>query len=168
MTILRTLFIFVCTLFLPFILYAQFPKTVLKAGSPIKVSPLYDISSKEFKEGQNVNFICTENVLVDDKIVIMAKSPVFAVIQKAEKAKSMGKEGTLRVSFKNVMTIDGQIIPLYTEDAEESGKNRSKSATALAMFVSPLFLLKKGKNAILTKDQVMEAFVAKDSEINVR
>ena len=152
---------------IPTLLYSQTAKTTLKAGTSLKVSPLYDISSKDFKEGQNVNFICTENIMVNNTLVIQAKSPVFAVIQKAEKAKSLGKEGSLRVSFKNIIAVDGQLIPLWTEDAYEEGKNTSKSIAGL-MLISPFFMLKKGKNAILTKDQIMEAFVAKDTEINVK
>ena len=148
-------------------LLGQSSKTTLKAGTSIKVSPLYDISSKDFKEGQNVNFICTENVIVNNAVVIQSQSPVFAIIQKAEKAKSLGKEGSLKVSFKNIIAVDGQLIPLWTEDAHEEGKNRSKSIAGLVL-ISPFFMLKKGKNAILTKDQIMEAFVAKDTEINVK
>jgi hypothetical protein len=124
------------------------PKTAIvkiEEGSLLKVKSLSEISSKTASEGTTVK----------------------GYIDEAEKAKSVGKQGTLRIQFDFTKAVDGTKIPLRSTRGSVEGDDKTTTSVALAVVVSPLFLLKKGKEAKIPAGKIMDAYVARDVEITV-
>jgi hypothetical protein len=92
---------------------------------------------------------------------------VKGYIDEAEKAKSVGKQGTLRIQFDFTKAVDGTKIPLRSTRGSVEGDDKTTTSVALAVVVSPLFLLKKGKEAKIPAGKIMDAYVARDVEITV-
>ena len=134
-------------------------------GTILKVKSLADISSKTASEGDLVDFLLYEDVVVKSKTVIKEGSIVHARIEDAEKAKGVGKQGTLKIQFDYVKAADGTKVPLRSTRGTLQGDDKTTSSVALAVVVSPLFLLKKGKEAKIPAGKVMEAYVARDVQV---
>ena len=148
--------------------YSQATKVKLEEGTVIRVKSLSEISSKTAKNGDLVDFVSVEDIFVDDKLVIKQNARVTATIEDAEHAKSLGKEGSLRIAFVNVRAADGQKIPLRAVRGTTEGKSTVASTVALSVVLSPLFLLKKGKEVNIPAGKIMEAYTSQDVDIAVQ
>lgn len=60
-------------------------KIIIKAGTPIPVKLLDDLSSEATTAGQIVRFEVTRNILVDDRVVIKAGSEVIGEVTYVQK-----------------------------------------------------------------------------------
>jgi len=148
--------------------YSQTEVAKLLEGTVIRVKSLTDISSKTANEGDMLDFICLEDVLVKGKVVIREGARVSANVEDAEQAKGLGKQGSLKINFNYVRAIDDQKIPLRAVRGTVEGKNTVGTTVALAVVLSPLFLFKKGKNIKFPAGKIMEAYVGQDIEISVK
>ena len=160
------LLIFVC-LFNITLLGQETNKIRLDEGTILKVKSLSAISSKTASEGDLIEFTVFEDIQVNGKTIIKEGTLVQAYIEDAQKAKGVGKEGTLRIQFNHTKGIDGTKVPLRSTRGTIEGENKAGGAVALAVVVTPLFLLKKGKEAKIPAGKIMEAYVARDVEISV-
>ena len=149
-------------------LFGQSTKLKLEEGTVVRVKSMSDISSKTAKDGDLVDFVCAEDIFVNDKLVIKQNARVTASVEDAEHAKSLGKEGSLRIAFINVRAIDGQKIPLRAVRGTTEGKNTVAATVALSVVLSPLFLLKKGKEVKIPVGKMMEAYTSQDVEITIQ
>ena len=142
--------------------YSQGRKVKLEEGTVIRVKSLSEFSSKTAKNGDLVDFVSVDDIFVDDKLVIKQNARVTATIEDAEHAKSLGKEGSLRIAFVNVRAADGQRIPLRAVRGTTEGKSTIASTVVLSFVLSPLFLLKKGKEVNIQAGTIMEAYTSQD------
>jgi hypothetical protein len=144
------------------------PGTVkIEEGTFLKVKSLSEISSKIASEGDLLDFSVYEDVVIKGKIVLKEGSVVKGHVEEAEKAKGVGKQGSLRIQFDFAKAADGTKIPLRSTRAGFEGEDKTTTSVALAVVVSPLFLLKKGKEAKIPAGKIMEAYVARDVEVAV-
>jgi len=160
----KLLFSIVC-LFISILTSAQdiIKKTILiPEGTIIKVKSLAPITSKRSTEGDVVDFAIFQDVEIDGMLIIKEGALVSAFIQSAEKAKGLGKAGELRIQFNYTKTVNGIKVPLRSTKGTLEGDGKLGGAIALAVVLSPLFLLKKGKEAKVAEGKVMEAFVSQD------
>jgi hypothetical protein len=148
--------------------FSQGTKVKAEQGTVVRVKSLADISSKDAKSGDLVDFVCAEDIFIGGKLIIKENASVFARIEEAEKAKSGGKQGSIKIAFEGIKAVDGQKIPLRSVKGTTEGKSTLASTVALSLVVSPLFLLKKGKEVNLPKGHLLEAYVAQDVEIVVQ
>lgn len=84
----------------------------IKAGTPIPVKLLDDLSSETATAGQSVRFEVTRNIIVDNKVVIKAGSEVVGEVTYAQKTGSLGKEGNLYLVVRYATAVDGTRVPL--------------------------------------------------------
>jgi hypothetical protein len=137
----------------------------IEEGTLLKVKSLSEISSKTASEGDLLDFSVYEDVVVKGKTVLKEGSIVKGHVEDAEKAKGVGKQGSLRIQFDFAKASDGTKIPLRSTRAGIEGEDKTTTSVALAVVVSPLFLLKKGKEAKIPAGKIMEAYVARDIEV---
>ena len=149
------------------ITFAQSKKIKLEEGTVIRVKSLSEISSKTSNSGDLVDFVCAEDVIINNIIVVKERARVSATIEEAEHAKALGKQGELKISFSNVRAVDGQKIPIRAVKGTTEGKNTVGATVALSVVLSPLFLLKKGKEIKIPAGKIMEAYVSQDIEIEI-
>lgn len=143
-------------------------KVVIPEGTVLKVKSLSAFDSKNVNEGDIVDFAVYEDLEIDGKIIIKEGAIVNAYIETSEKAKGLGKQGSLKVQFNYTKAVDGAKVPLRSTKGTLSGEGKAGGAIALAVVVSPLFLLKKGKEAKVTEGKLMEAYVSRDVNVVIK
>ena len=139
--------------------------TPLRAGTLIVLETTSPVSSKDAQVGQTVSVRVKYDVMVKGRAVIKAGSAGSAQVVGAAHRKGMGKEGILSIKPSVVQAVDGQMVPLSGNAVGSSGDDSKGAAIGLAVAVSPLFLLKKGKDATIPAGYEMQASVANDLEI---
>ncbi len=168
---MRKIILFFCTLSY-LTLNAQdslsIKKVIIPEGTVIKVKSLTAFDSKNVNEGDMVDFSVYEDLEIDGKILIKEGSIVSAYIESSEKAKGIGKEGSLKIQFNNTKAIDGSKVPLRSMKGTISGEGKAGASIALAAVISPLFLLKKGKEAKITEGKLFEAYVSKQVSVTIK
>jgi hypothetical protein len=125
---------------------------------------LQEISSKTANVGDVLEFETIEPVIVGDRVLVQKGAKVTGKITEAERRKGMGKAGVLNFTIDYLNLPSGKIIKL-TGEQKGQGKNKTGAAVAEAVLLTPLFLLKKGKNITFEKGQIFKAFVEKDYEL---
>lgn len=140
----------------------QKPAFVLEEGTIISVKSLSDISSKTAQEGDKVNFAVADDVEINGKLVIKEGTLVDGNIGSVQKAKGIGKEGSITINFTKVKAENGSSIPIRATKSAIKGENKGGASVALALVLSPLFLLKKGKEAKIPQGKILQLYVDKD------
>jgi hypothetical protein len=142
-------------------------KYVIPEGTLLRVKSLTSFDSKTVHEGDMIDFATIDDFEVDGVTLIKEGAIVNSFVESAEHAKGIGKKGTLKVQFNYTKAIDGTKIPLRSTKGTIQGEDKAGGAIALAVVVSPLFLLKKGKEAKVTEGKIMEAYVNRDVTITI-
>lgn len=139
----------------------------LPAGTTIVLETTQPISSKDATVGQNVSLRVKYDVIIKGKTLIKGGAMGSGQITAAERSKGLGKEGSLAMRPTIVQAVDGQMIPLMGGGASQTGESKTGGSVALAAVVSPLFLLKKGKDAVVPPGYEMQGQVANAAEIDL-
>lgn len=137
----------------------------LAAGTIVILETTAPVSSKDAQVGQSIGVRVKYDVVVKGKTLIKAGAAGSAQVTASEAGKGMGKQGTLSLRPSVVQAVDGQMIPLSGNGMSAAGEGKTGNAVALAVVVSPLFLLKKGKDAIIPPGYELQAAVANETEI---
>ena len=149
---------------LPFITHAQTDSTkMLPAGTVITISLLQDISSKTSEVGDVLMFETSEPVIIGDRVMVPKGAGVTGKITESERAKGLGKAGTLNFTI-DWLKVGSKNVKLSGEQ-KTKGSQKTGTAVAEAVLLSPLFLLKKGKNKKFEKGHIFKVFVDSDTKI---
>ncbi|MCC3156926.1 hypothetical protein LJ737_06740 [Hymenobacter sp. 15J16-1T3B] len=140
-------------------------RTTLKAGTLVVLETSNPLSSKDAQVGQSVTLRVKYDVMINGRAVIKAGAPGSAQVVAAEQRKGLGKEGSLSIRPTVVQAVDGQMVPLTGNGVGQNGDDTKGGTIALAVVVSPLFLLKKGKDATIPAGYEMQANVASETVI---
>lgn len=101
----------------------QVEEVVIPAGTLVPIRFLSTLSSKNNKAGEIFNFQISENVFLDNKLIIPANYEGVGEITKAKKATILSRPGKLEIEFKSVSALDGTSLSLILgERAEEENK----------------------------------------------
>lgn len=117
----------------------------LPEGSEFTVATIDELSSKTAATGDPVTLEVTENVQVNGVVVITSGTKVRAVVSDVVHAGRMGKSGSLNLRLESTTSVDGQKVRLRATRAARTD-DKTGSTVALAVVVSPLFLLRKGSD----------------------
>jgi hypothetical protein len=138
---------------------------ILKAGNLVVLETTAPLSSKDAQVGQSVGMRVKYDVVINGRTVIKAGAPGSGQVTAAEHRKGMGKQGTLAIRPSVVQAVDGQMIPLVGTGTTSAGSGTAGAAIGLAVVVSPLFLLHKGKDASIPSGYEMQAAVATETTV---
>lgn len=123
------------------------------------------ITSATAEQGQQVQLSVTEDVKIGDVVVVAQGATVLGTVVEAQEKRRMGRTGKLDFSIDKVRAVDGEYIPLrYTLNKKEGGSHAVSTgvmtAGAAVLFwpAAPFFLLRKGKDVVINKGIVLEAF----------
>ena len=98
-------------------------EVVIPAGTLAPIRFLSTLSSKSNKAGETFNFQISENVFLDNKLIIPVNSEGVGEITKAKKATLLSRPGKLEIEFKSLSALDGTSLGLILgEEAEEENK----------------------------------------------
>ena len=162
---MKNLFITILLL-VPSIIFAQTDTTnvVLQEGTMIKAALTQDISGKEVSVGQAVDFVLSEDVTLNDKIIVPKGARIIGAVTEAERSKALGKKGKLAFSIDYLYLGNGKIVKLRGQ-TEKNLNGSGAAVVAGAILLSPVALLFHGKNAKYEKGEVFTAYVDKEVKL---
>jgi hypothetical protein len=150
----------------------QVEEVVIPAGTLVPVRFLSTLSSKNNKTGEKFNFQISENVFLDNKLIIPVNSEGVGEITKAKKATLLSRPGKLEIEFKSLSALDGTSLSLILgEEAKEENKRLYVAVGAgilgLIILSSPVGLvlgaLVPGKNVKIEEGTEMFLQVESDT-----
>ena len=142
--------------------------TKIEEGTIIIVKSMSNITSKTNIDGEFKNFVCAEDIYINNILVIKKNIKVGARIEISDKAKGLGKEGTLKIIFNYITAVDGQNIPISGVYNYVKGENKSGTAVGLSFVLSPLFLFLKGKEANIPIGSLIEVYTTQEIYIQAQ
>jgi hypothetical protein len=146
---------------------AQDPQTeiVLPEGTPINVVTAQEITSKQAKPNDPVNFTVNEDLVVNGQVVVRKGTAAIGSVINAEKGGYLGKSGKLGIQVESTQTVDGQPLKLRAAKGKE-GNDKTNSTFALSMIV-PFFMLKKGGDATIAAGSAVTVYTAEEKHFRV-
>ena len=142
-------------------------EVILKAGTLIPLEVLSEINTKNITTGQIIDFKVTKEICVDKNVVIPFGAIAKGQVSRFEKRKGVGKGASIQIQLKSVTAKDGTDVMLTGGNMSEEGENNLVLSIVLAVFVCPLFLLLKGKQAVIPAGTAIAATVATDTYIKL-
>jgi len=152
----------------------QVEEIVIPAGTLISIRFLSTLSSKSNKAGEIFNFQITENVILDNKLVIPANSEGVGEITEAKKATLLSRSGKLEIEFKSISALDGTSIALML--GEEAQKENKRIIVAVGVGILGVIILSNpigliagalvpGKNVTIEEGTEMFLQVKEDTTV---
>lgn len=139
----------------------------LLAGTTVVMETIGELSSANMSAGQSISLRVKYDVIVKGKVLIKGGAMASGQVTSVEQRGGMGKKGSFNMRPTVAQAVDGQMIVLTNGGASSVGEGKAGSSIALAAVVSPLFLLKKGKDAVIPPGYEMQGTVANQAEIVV-
>jgi hypothetical protein len=135
-------------------------------GTQIRVHLVEDLSSDTAQLGAPVEFAVADEVRVVDTIVIASGARATGNIVKVSASRRMSRAGQLDFTIERVQAADGTWYGVRYTLQKNHGKN-SALATGVAAAglaasfwpATPAILLKKGQEAVVTKDRTFSVYV---------
>lgn len=151
----------------PVVAMPQEMEVTIPDGTEIDVVTTEELSSKTAAENDPVEFKVNEDVTVNGHVVISKGTIVKGIVSEAEKSGRMGRSGKLNIRVESTTAVDGQKVKLR---AAKSGKGGDKTGTviALSLLVSPLFLLKRGKDAKVKAGTKLKVFTDEEKKVQAK
>jgi hypothetical protein len=144
----------------------------LEDGTKVPLTLGRELSSAKESTGNRVDFVVSEDVKVNDVVVIPKGSLAYGTIVEAQPKRRMGRAGKLNVRIEEVRLADGSRAKLRATQ-ENKGKGRQGAMTAgligtgiLFFPAAPLFLFMHGKDIVIAKDTPVVAYVDGNTELD--
>lgn len=138
---------------------------VLTEGTPISVVTVKEVTSKEAKPNDPVDFTVAEDLVINGQVIVRKGTPAVGSVINAEKGGYLGKSGKLGVQVESTTTSDGQQLKLRAAKGRE-GDDKTTSTMVLSM-ISPAFLFRKGSEAKIVPGTVVPVYVAEEKRFRL-
>ena len=143
-------------------------EVILKAGTYIPLEVMSEISTENMTVGQMIDFKVTKDIMVGKDVVIPFGSIAKGQVTRFEKRKGIGKGASMQIQLKSVTAKDGTEVSLTGGNLSENGDNKMVLSIVLTViFLCPLFLMIKGKQAVIPAGMNISASVATDTYIKL-
>lgn len=136
-------------------------------GTEFEVVTVDEISSKTASEGDPLTFKVADDVKIGGQVVIAKDTIVKGTVSNAEKSGHMGKSGKLGIRVESTLAVDGQKVKLRASKGKE-GDDKTGSVIALTILVSPLFLLKHGKDAKIKPGTKIKVYTDEEAKVKMK
>ena len=139
----------------------------IPASTVVVVRSPNELASDQLKTGQELVLSVAADVMVKGKKVIVANSPVVALVESAESSGMVGQAGELRISFQSTTAVDGTTIAL-TGNFFTKGESKTGTSVAVGVILCPLALLCKGDEGNIAAGAQTRALTIGEYEIEVK
>jgi Protein of unknown function (DUF2846) len=139
---------------------------VLPEGAAIKVVTAEEITSKAAKPNDPVKFTVAEDLVINGQVIVRKDTPALGSVITAQKGGYMGNSGKLAIQVESTTTSDGQPLKLRAAKGGE-GDDKTTSTFALASFISPLFLFRKGGEAKILAGTAVTVYAGEEKRFRV-
>jgi hypothetical protein len=136
--------------------------------TPVKVKLLQELKSGHERPGDHVKFAVAAD-LTDPKhsVIIPKGTPVVGTITRSSGRKMFGQPGRLEFSIDYIKVSNQVHVPLRSAAAAVHGRNNTGAAIGTAVFLTPVALFVKGRDAILKPGQEFTVYVNQTTDIPV-
>lgn len=139
----------------------------IEEGRSVQLYTARTYSSKSLQVGSMIELRTKESIKdKDGYVLIKANQLVYATVNESQKAKGLGKSGSLSFLLKDIKAIDGQNIPAYLNMSDE-GKNRTGTAVAVGALLFWPALFMKGKEAEIKAGTILQAYISEGRKIKI-
>lgn len=145
----------------------QSAQVTIPDGTEIQVVTTEEISSKTAAENDPVDFKVDEDVKIDGHVVIAKGTLVKGIVAESEKSGRMGRSGKLNIRVESTTAVDSQKIKLRASKSGQGG-DKTGSVIALSLLVSPLFLLKRGKEAKVKAGTKIKVYTDEEKKVEIK
>jgi len=135
-------------------------------GTEFTVLTTEEISSKTASENDPVNLKVADDVKINDRVVISKGTLVKGIVASVEQKGHLGKGGKLGLRVESTTAVDGQKIRLRASKGK-GDTGTVGSTIALSLLISPLFLLRRGKDAVMKPGTRIKVFTDEDKNIRI-
>jgi len=139
---------------------------ILPEGTAIKVVTAEEITSKAAKPNDPVKFTVAEDLVINGQVIVRKDTPALGSVITAQKGGYMGNSGKLAIQVESTTTSDGQPLKLRAAKGGE-GDDKTTSTFALASFISPLFLFRKGGEAKILAGTAVTVYAGEEKRFRV-
>jgi uncharacterized protein DUF2846 len=139
---------------------------VLAEGTPINVVTSEEITSKAAKPNDPVKFTIADDLVINGQVIVRKGTPALGSVITAQKGGYMGNSGKLAIQVESTTTSDGQTLKLRAAKGGE-GDDKTTSTFALASFISPLFLFRKGGEAKILAGTAVTVYAGEEKRFRV-
>lgn len=134
-------------------------------GSAFTVVTADQLSSKTALEGDPVNMRVADDVLINGHVAFAKGTLVRGTITKVGQRGHLGKGGKLALTVDYTTAVDGQKVKLRASKSKADGSTVG-STVALSVLVSPMFLFRRGNNAVIQAGTKIQVYT--DEEFKVK
>lgn len=138
---------------------------VVAEGTPINVITAKEVTTKEAKPNDPVDFTVAEDLVINGQVVVRKGTPAIGSVINAEKGGYLGKSGKLAVQVEWTTTSDGQRLKLRAAKGRE-GDDKTTSTMMLSM-INPAFLFRKGGEAKIATGTAVTVYVAEEKRFRL-
>jgi|HubBroStandDraft_1064217.scaffolds.fasta_scaffold03688_6 hypothetical protein len=142
------------------------PTVKIQDATTVHLSLTQSLSSATNKVDDPVAFEVTEDIKVGDVIAIPKGSMAVGHVVEVEPHRSLGRAGKLNFAIDNVKAPDGSNVRLRAVSIRK-GEDKTGAVIAGTLLLSPLFLLKRGKDVTVEKGTALTVYVDGDREISL-
>lgn len=140
------------------------PKVQLPVGTVVDLAFDSPVSPTTSTIGQTVTLRVMSPVLVNGATVIAAGAIAQGEVTIAQKSGSIGKEAQIGVMVRQVVAVDGTLVPI-SGNKSVLGENKQTSSLVITLLCCILGLLQKGGSAEIAAGSAVRATVAAPVEI---
>jgi hypothetical protein len=142
------------------------PTIKIPASTAVVLRVTDSLSSKNATEASTVNFVVLSDVKVKETVVIKAGTTAKAQVSAIDKAGFVGTAGKILISDFSTRSTDGTFIPLQGTISDQAS-SKVVISCALSLIVCPLFLLMKGRDAVVPAGTEKTVYTASDIEVKL-
>ena len=144
----------------------------LAEDTPVRLKLTRNMSSKDAKVNDKVDFEVVDDVRAGETVVIQRGGIAIATVTEAKPRRRLGRSGKLNMNIDYVQLVTGDKVSLR---AVKGGKGGTRTAamtgamvaTGIVFFpAAPLFLFMKGKNIEIPKGTEITAYIAADTPLD--
>ena len=134
-------------------------------ATKVRVRLEQPLSSATAEEGQPVQFAVSDDVRINDVVVIPHDAVVNGTVVQAVGKRRMGRTGKLDFSIDNIVLPNGGKIPVRYSVVKKEGGSHAVSTGIITAGVAvvfwpaaPFVLLRKGKDTVFNKGMAFDVF----------
>lgn len=139
---------------------------ILESGTRIPLELADNVSSGVNNEGDQINFIVTEDIKLEDTVLIKEGTRATGIISELSPRGRIGKAGNMTITFDYAKAVNGKKVPL-TGMITKKGEEKIILSAALSFLLTPFCLLIRGTDARFPANYPVIARVDRDTIISL-
>lgn len=139
-------------------------EVILENGTRIRLKLVDKISTGLNREGDEVNFVVTDDIKLGDFVLIREGARATGIISELISRGRVGKAGKMTINFDYVKAVNGKKVPL-NGIINKKGEDKMVLSVALSFVLTPICLLLRGTEATLPAGYQVQVRTDRDTKL---